>query len=98
MEDIIMDLRKFNTNYRYNSKYNVNKIGKIVRKLMEEDVNPHIFDFLFRFNIRQYPQASHIVLDLPGNLKTRKILPCLSQIMVCVRWIMPNQSLQTENG
>ena len=64
-----MNLKQFNKNYQYNSKYNMPKIKKIVRNLMKEDINPHLFDFLFRFNTRNYPQTCHSILDLPGEFE-----------------------------
>ena len=58
-----------NTSYHNNSRHNLEKIKKIVEKLMDEDLNPSPFDFLFRYNTRNYPKISHKLLDLPGNFK-----------------------------
>ena len=60
---------KFNSNYYHNDNYNHEKIKKIVEELMEEDLNPSLFDFLFRYNSRNYPETFHKKLDLPGKFK-----------------------------
>ena len=64
-----MDISKFNSNYQYNSKYNMHKILKIVNELKKEDINNQLFDFLFRFNARNYPKTVHELLELPGIFK-----------------------------
>lgn len=61
-----MNNLKFNTNYNYNSIHNIGKIKNLVKELNDGDVNPQLFDFLFRFNTRNYPKTCHNVLDLPG--------------------------------
>lgn len=60
---------KFNSNYRHNSKHNCEKISKIVDSLLEEKINSSPFDFLFRYNSRNYPKTTHNVLSLPGIFK-----------------------------
>ena len=64
-----MDEKRFNRNYKYNSKYNMPKICKTVKGFMEEPVNPQLFDFLFRYNARNYPKTTHEELELPGEFK-----------------------------
>ena len=58
---------KFNSNYIYNSKHNKPKIRKLVKEFKLQPVNPQTFDFLFRFNTRNYPKTSHEELKLPGE-------------------------------
>ena len=62
----------FNSNFRYNSQYNMDKINELVDLIMEEDVNPQTLDFLFRFNSRGFPETYHEVLGLPGNFEEVK--------------------------
>ena len=62
----------FNSNYKYNSQYNTDKINELVDLIMEEDVNPQTLDFLFRSNSRTHSETYHEVLDLPGNFEEVK--------------------------
>lgn len=62
-----METKKYNSNYKYNSKHNITKIKKIVDSMMKESVNPQTADFLFRYNSRNYPITTHKELELPGE-------------------------------
>lgn len=64
-----MNTKSFNRNYRYNSKHNMAKINKTVDEIMREDVTSKPFDFLFRSNSRNYPEATHKLLELPGTFE-----------------------------
>lgn len=61
--------QKFNTNYIKNSEKNQKKIDRIVEYIIKEETNAHPFDFLFRSNSEAYPEATHIVLEIPGFFK-----------------------------
>jgi len=80
---------KFNSNYEYNSKHNMPKIRKIVRHFKEEPVNPRSLDFIFRYNARNYPRATHKELELPGEFK---------QIEDTAVFVMDNGVLQMDHA
>lgn len=64
-----MNLKKVNSNYKYNEIHNSGKIKQIVEEMMKEKTNPAPFDFLFRNGSRDYPEINHKVLELPGKFK-----------------------------
>ena len=45
------------------------KIRKLVKKFKQEHVNSQPFDFIFRYNSRNYPKLTHDELDLPGEFQ-----------------------------
>lgn len=47
----------------------MSKIRKLVKEFKNQPVNPQPFDFLFRYNTRNYPKTSHEELKLPGEYK-----------------------------
>ena len=57
----------FNSYYIYNTKHKEKKVQEIVNRLMDEEINPQPFDFLFRYNTRNYPKTAHAELELPGK-------------------------------
>ena len=63
-----MDLKRYNSNYIKNSK-KPEYVERVVKELLDEEINKKPYDFWFRFVGEEYPETNHKFLNLPGIFK-----------------------------
>ena len=63
-----MDLKRYNSNYIKNSK-KPEYVERVVKELLDEEINKKPYDFWFRFVGEEYPETNHKFLNWPGIFK-----------------------------
>ena len=61
-------MKRYNSNYIKNSK-KPEYVERVVKELLDEEINKKPYDFWFRFVGEEYPETNHKFLNLPGIFK-----------------------------